>query len=178
TPVLFMPAQEFAYFNDADVGALIAYIRSLPAVDNELPASKVGLLPRVLYLTRRFDLVPAERIDHQARSTVVSAGVTREYGEYIAKTGGCFGCHGAALTGGRLPGAPPSHPPPTNITPAGIGDWSEADFIRAMRTGIRPDGRAIDPFMPWSAIGQLTDTELRALWLYLRSVAPVASGKN
>ncbi len=63
-----------------------------------------------------------------------------------------------------------------NITPdpeTGIGKWTEADFIRALRTGITPDGRVLDPFMPWGAFQQLTDTDLKALWAYLRTIQPI-----
>jgi mono/diheme cytochrome c family protein len=176
TPVLFMPSQEFNHFTDEDLAAVVAYVRSLPPVDNELPATKLKMLPRMLYVIKKLDLVPAELIDHTKRPAPITAGVTREYGEYMAETGGCFGCHGRGLSGGAIPGAPPSLPKATNITPTGIGKWTEAQFIQAMRSGVRPDGTRIDPFMPWSAIGQLTDDELRALWLFLSSVEPRTTG--
>jgi cytochrome c553 len=176
TPTLFMPAQEFNRFTDEDVAALVAYIRSLPPVDNELPRTKLKMLPRILYVTKKLDLVPAELIDHARKPAPIVAGVTREYGEYLAETGGCFGCHGRGLSGGPIPGAPPSFPKATNITPTGIGKWTEAQFIQAMRSGTRPDGRTIDRFMPWEYVGQLTDDELRALWLFLSSVEPRTTG--
>jgi mono/diheme cytochrome c family protein len=170
TPTLFMPAQEFNHFTDDDVAALVAYIRSLPPVDNVLPPTKLKMLARVLYVTKKLDLVPAELIDHTRKPVPIVPGVTREYGEYLAETGGCFGCHGRGLSGGAIPGAPPSFPKATNITPTGIGKWTEVQFMQAMRSGTRPDGRAIDRFMPWEYVGQLTDDELRALWLFLSSV--------
>jgi len=63
-----------------------------------------------------------------------------------------------------------------NITPdpeTGIGKWTEADFIRALKTGLTPDGRILDPFMPWGAFQGLTDTDLKALWAYLRTIEPI-----
>ena len=75
-----------------------------------------------------------------------------------------------------MPGAPPDFPPATNITPTGIGTWTEAQFMQAMRTGVRPNGTPIDPFMPWSYVGQLTDDELKALWTFLKSVPAKDSG--
>lgn len=63
-----------------------------------------------------------------------------------------------------------------NITPdpeTGIGKWTEADFIRALRTGLTPDGRVLDPFMPWGTFQELTDTDLKALWAYLRTIQPI-----
>ena len=59
-----------------------------------------------------------------------------------------------------------------NLTPGGdLGKWTEADFIQALRTGETPEGRRLDnEKMPWRSIGQLTDDELGALWLYLQSL--------
>jgi hypothetical protein len=70
---------------------------------------------------------------------------------------------------------PPDLPPVSNLTPdsaTGLAEWTEADLARALRAGRRPDGRAIDGFMPWRTFAEMTDDEIRALWLYLRSVPP------
>lgn len=177
-PLLFMPAQEFYHLNDADLGKIIAYIKSLPPVDNQLPASTVGPLGRVLYLTGQMALLPAELIDHNApRPTGVTPGETVEYGQYLAV--GCSGCHGPGYSGGPIPGTPPEFPPAANITPdktTGIGNWSKADFVKALREGKRPDGTDINPFMPWKNFSQMTDQEVGALWLYLQTVPPKAKG--
>lgn len=64
----------------------------------------------------------------------------------------------------------------SNITPdpdTGIGKWRETDFIRAMRTGITPDGRVLDAQMPWHAFQKITDRDLKSLWAYLRTVKPI-----
>jgi hypothetical protein len=61
----------------------------------------------------------------------------------------------------------------------GLGQWTEADFVRALRTGQRPDQTAINPkAMPWPVLGQMTDTELSALWLYLQSVPAKSHGNR
>ena len=52
----------------------------------------------------------------------------------------------------------------------GLGRWSKADFYRAIREGRKPDGSALNPFMPWQTLRQLNDTELDALWVYLRTL--------
>jgi hypothetical protein len=81
------------------------------------------------------------------------------------------------VSGGRIPGTPPEFPAAQNLTPdtvSGIGKWSEADFQRALRTGRRPDNTEINPAMPWKLAGQMTDEEMHAVWLYLRSVPPRA----
>ncbi|HEX7051842.1 MAG TPA: cytochrome c [Longimicrobiales bacterium] len=169
-PIPAMPSREYYSLNDADLGAPIAYLRSLPPVDRQLPETRLGLVGRGLVLFAGAHLLPATGIDHDGpRPEAVAPGVTVEYGEYLAVTGGCVGCHGPGLSGGPIPGTPPDFPPATNIAPAGIGEWTEADFFRSLRQGIRPDGRVIDPAMPWANVGQMTDDEIRALWMYLRS---------
>jgi mono/diheme cytochrome c family protein len=169
--LLFMPSREYYYLGEEDFAALAAYLRSLPPVDRELPASKVGPLGRTLYATGQLPLFSAEDIDHAApRPQSPPQGVTREYGKYLANIGGCTGCHRPDLSGGRIPGRPPEFPAATNLTPAGIGTWTEADFFRAMRGGIRPDGSAIDPAMPWALTSRMTDDEIRAVWLYVSTV--------
>ena len=63
-----------------------------------------------------------------------------------------------------------------NITPdreTGIGNWTEADFIRSMKTGLTPDGRVLDAQMPWDAFQKITDRDLKSLWAYLRTIKPI-----
>ena len=99
-------------------------------------------------------------------------GVTVEYGANLAV--GCIGCHGEKFSGGPIIGVPPDWPEASNLTPAGpLGSWSEEDFVMLMRTGVKPTGEEVNPqYMPWPAIGQMTDDELSALWLYLESLPP------
>jgi mono/diheme cytochrome c family protein len=165
----FMPAHEFSGLADADVAAIIAYLRSLPPVDRTMPATRIGPLARVLHLADQFILLPYDRIDHSKQSLAAApVGVNTAHGAYIANA--CVGCHGPQLSGGPIPGAPPEWKPAANITPAGIGRWSEDDFMRAMRTGVRPGGTTIDALMPWRLYKDMTDDELRALYGYLRTV--------
>ncbi len=176
--LLFMPSYDYFPMSDRDVGALVAYMESLPPVDNDLPASTVGPMGRALFVTGRFPLVPAEMVDHEApRPEAPEPGVTVAYGGYLAVA--CTGCHNAAYTGGPIPGAPPDAPPAANITPdpgSGIGSWTESDFFTALRQGRRPDGTELDPvWMPWRSAGQMTDDEIRALWMYLQTVPAATS---
>ena len=60
-----------------------------------------------------------------------------------------------------------------NITPhtkAGIGKWTEADFVRAMRHGRRPDGANYFPAFPYPSFTKINDNDLRDLWAYLRTL--------
>ena len=104
-------------------------------------------------------------------------------GEYLAKAGGCVGCHtenreGATpFAGGRALKTPFGTFFGPNITPdagVGIGRWSEADFVRAMRYGKRPDGANLYPAFPYPSFTRITDADLRDLWAYLRTLPPSA----
>lgn len=180
-PLLFMPSQEFYYLSDEDLGAMLAYLKSLPAVDNVMPASTVGPLGRVLYLAGELPLLPAELIDHEGpRPVAPPAGVTVEYGKYMSV--GCLGCHGNTFSGGKIPGAPPEWPAAANLTPdveTGLGNWTQDDFFRAVREGKRPDGTELrNEFMPWKIIGEMTDEELAAIWTFLQSLEPKPVGNR
>ena len=173
-PLIFMPSESFHTFSDSDLGAIIAYLKSLPPGDMTLePARFVGPIARMVYLFAGLPLIPAELIDrNKPRVAAVTASVTPEYGKYLAETGGCTGCHTPSLGGGlEINGVAA-----TNLTVGGpLKSWSEADFFKAIRTGTRPDGTKISEIMPWKAMGGLTDDELRATWLYIRSVPAVTT---
>ncbi len=171
--LLFMPSYEYYYLGDEDLAALIAYLKSRPAVTRELPGSAVGPVGRALLVTGKLPLLAAEMIDHDGpRPTAPPKGATVAYGEYLAA--GCTGCHGADFSGGPIPGVPPEWPPAANLTPdpeTGIGRWSRADFLAAVTEGRRPDGRQLQPqFMPWPNLARFQPDELEALWMYFQTV--------
>jgi mono/diheme cytochrome c family protein len=102
-------------------------------------------------------------------------------GEYLARAGGCVGCHTAQakdavpFAGGRELKTPFGTFFGPNITPhpdAGIGRWTEADFVRAMRQGVRPDGANYFPAFPYPSYTKISDADLRDLWAYLRTLPP------
>nr|WP_245571772.1 c-type cytochrome [Microvirga subterranea] len=110
-------------------------------------------------------------------------------GEYLVSIMDCGGCHtpgiflgkpdmerflGGSEVGFQIPGLGIFYPP--NLTPdpeTGLGQWSEADIIRAVRNGVRPDGRQLAPVMPYQSYSKLTDADAKALAGYLRSLKPV-----
>ena len=104
-------------------------------------------------------------------------------GEYLVKAGGCVGCHteekkdAVPFAGGRALKTPFGTFYGPNITPhpqAGIGRWSEADFVQAMRHGTRPDGANYFPAFPYPSFTRIVDSDLRDLWAYLRTLPPSA----
>ena len=177
--LLVMPSDAFSHLSDADLADIIAYVKSVPPVNNQLPASDVRPLGRILMGAGLMPPPAAAVIDHSmAHGATMPPAATVEYGKYMAQVGGCLGCHGANLSGGEIPGVPPDYPKAQNITPTGIGQWSDADVVRALRVGKRPDGTTISTFMPWPYTAQMTDVELAALVKYLRSVPPRATGTH
>jgi cytochrome c553 len=175
-PLIFMPAEAYTHFNDTDLGAIIAYLKTLPPADMTItPKKSVGPIGRMVYLTGGFPLLPVELIDRGSRAAPVKEGVTKEYGEYLAKTGGCTSCHGASLSGG----APIDNVKAANLTPGGeLAKWSEADFMKAVREGKRPNGTVISAAMPWPYMKGLTDNEIKAMWMYIHALPMKATGEE
>lgn len=173
--LMIMQSNTFTYLSDDDLGALIAYLKSLPPVDNILPERRIELLGRVMIAAGAFPRSAVEKIDHTRQQVGAPApGVTVTYGEYLSRT--CTECHGANLNG--APFGPPGQEVPTpNLTPAGeLSTWSAEDFITTMRTGVTPTLRPISDEMPWKNFGQMTDDELSAMWLYLQSLPAQTQG--
>jgi mono/diheme cytochrome c family protein len=171
-----MPSEEYSHLSDEDLGAVVAYLKTVPAVNRERPATELGPVTRVLLTLDKMKFAAAE-IDHaNLRPASVPVGVTVEYGRYIAA--GCTGCHGANFSGGKIEIGPPSWPQAANLTPhaeSNLAKWSETDFVATVRTAKRPDGTALDPVMP-RAFGQMNDTELKALYAFFKTLPAAAKG--
>ncbi len=174
TSVFIMPSTDFAHLSDQDLGALIAYIRSVPAVDRATPEphARLSFIGNVMYGAGVFGhLLRADRILQMSEmAPVAQPGVTADYGQYLVTINGCRDCHGAQLAGGKA--GDPSSPLAPNLTPGGeLRAWTEADFIKTLRTGVTPSGTPLpSQFMPWKSKGQMSDDELKAIWAYLQSL--------
>ncbi|HWA46396.1 MAG TPA: cytochrome c [Hypericibacter adhaerens] len=149
----------------------------MPTIKTQLPA-RAAILALAFGLAG-FGLVGATAA--QAESKV-------ERGRYLATIMDCGGCHtpgamtpqpdlthplGGSDLGFEIPGLGVFYPP--NLTPdqeTGLGHWSEAEIIDAVRKGVRPDGRELAPIMPWHSYGALTDADAKALVAYLKSLPP------
>jgi mono/diheme cytochrome c family protein len=170
-----MPSNSFHYLSDEDLGALIAYLKSLPPVDNELPARRIEPLGRLMMAVGMFPPLAVDRIDHTSPPPAApEPGETVAYGQYLSRT--CTECHGANLNG--APFGPPGQEVPTpNLTPGGeMASWTEEDYFKTMRSGVTPSGRQLNGEMPWMYFSQMSDEELRAIWLYLQSLPALEQG--
>ena len=175
-PLFLMPSTDYAPFSDEDLGALIAYLKSVPPVNRARVPLQVGPVARLLMF---FGTIKpsAELIDHEhLQPAKITAGLTVEYGRYVANA--CTGCHGPNFSGGRIASGPPDWPPAANLTPHAGGHlarWTEADFLNLLHTGKRPDGTEVSPVMP-RALGQLNEVEQKSIWLFLKTLPAVPTG--
>jgi cytochrome c553 len=165
--VVFMPSADY-HFTERDLASIVAYIRSVPPVDREHPSPSSGPMARALSVFAGFPLSPASLIDHErvVFATPRDARNPVAVGEQLVATAGCIGCHGPDFVGG---GGPP--PGAGNITPVGIGSWTEQDFLTALRDHKRPNGTTILDAMP-RGYGQMADEDLCNIFAFLKTLPP------
>ena len=178
TPLLGMPSDAFYYLNDEDLGALIAHIQSIPAVDHPISPTKLTPLAYVLIsLGALGNIFPAEHIPHDQIPAYPAPAVSADYGQYLTRVSDCDNCHGRNLSGGESP--VPGSPPGPNLTPGGtVAFWNTNQFINTMRSGKTPYGRQLDPdYMPWKEYNNLSDQELSAILIYLQSLPALEYGQ-
>ncbi|TPE51037.1 c-type cytochrome [Amaricoccus solimangrovi] len=126
---------------------------------------------------------PASPFEAAEKSAAAPDLVAR--GEYVARASDCVACHslpdGAPFSGGLEMATPMGSIFATNITPdpeTGIGAYSLADFDRAVRSGVTPDGRRLYPAMPYPSYAKLTDEDVRALYTYFMEAVEPANHPN
>ena len=173
-----MPSEDFKLMSDQELSDIVAYIRSLPPVDNEVPKSSLGPLGKFLVATGQLplsaSLITSHHSPHADYPPPTEASV--DFGRHLA--GVCTGCHRQDFSGGPIAGGDPSWVPARNLTPHpdALGDWSLEQFSRALRDGVRPDGTSLNPpmtlLMPYAQ--RMADVEIEAIWMYLQSLPPVA----
>ena len=143
---------DYSTMSDQDLGDLIDYLKQIPPVDAEYPAMRYGSIIPIGPAVGLFTPA-AEVIDHYAsRPADPVPGATIEYGKYLFAI--CTECHSSSLA-------------------VKLEGWNQEDFVRALRTGVLPNGRQLPPAMSSKTFSEMDDTELTALWLYLQSLPPV-----
>ena len=179
-PLLIMPSVDYCRWTDDDFRALLSYVVTLPPVDGEPRRLDLPAVVKTLYAFGAIE-DSAEKIDHALPPPeTIPASVSKEYGAYVANM--CVGCHGDGLSGGKIPGGPPDWPAAANLTPgteSAMLRYDSADAFRAMlRSGKRPDGTAISAVMPFTILKAMNDTDIEALYLHLKTLAPRAHGQR
>jgi hypothetical protein len=180
-----MPYQAFGKMDKQDVLSIIAYLRTLQPIENNIPASNpnfpINLIMRTIPGKNDFQSIPDK-------------SNSKEYGKYLVNVAGCNDCHTPSvkgeyimekyLAGGqefKLPGNIIVRP--ANITPdiqTGIGGWSKEMFIQKFRIYSKENYNPINvkegeynTFMPWTFYAGMTDEDLSAIYDFLKTISPV-----
>ncbi len=174
--LLLMPSQFYTEYTNEDLAAVIAYLKTLPPVDNPTPERNatvsLSILIGVGAFPSAYDLIDHDR-DWDER---LSEQVGIETGEYLVDIGACRDCHGLNLSGRIEENGPPPGP---NLTKGGeLVGWSYEDFALAIREGMTPTGRQLAETMPWKAYRGMTEEELRSIWQYLQSLPPLETASE
>lgn len=123
-----------------------------------------------------YPIYPPTTVTDPSKEAIVKKG------EYLAKMGDCISCHTnmkgktPAYAGGLAIATPFGTFYSPNITPdkkTGIGNWTEADFIRALKQGVNPQGQHYFPVFPYVYFANTSNDDLRALYAYFMSIPAV-----
>lgn len=179
-----MPYPAFGSMCERDVNAIVAYLRTLPAIENEVPLSTLDFPLNLIVRT-----LPAPASPQACPSP--EDGVA--YGAYLTKMAACVDCHTKSEAGTPLPGMQfaggVEFPLPTggvvrtaNLTPdveTGLGAWTKQMFVARFRAHADPSAEPgvgpgqFNTVMPWTQYGTMTEQDLGAIYDYLRTLAPV-----
>jgi len=179
-----MPYKEYAHMDPEDVKSIIAYLRSLQPIENELEKSEATFPMNMIMKT-----IPA---DTDAGKRPVESD-TVALGRYLTKVAGCQYCHtpqdhGEPVESLRLAGgfkfkfANGTVVTSPNLTPhedTGLGLWERDDFIETFKqyqdssniANVNPDG--FNTVMPWAMYAGMKESEISAIFSYLQSIAPI-----
>ena len=171
-----MPYPHYREMADEDLASIIVYLRSVPAVRNQLPTTQMPFPQKYLM----------NDVPQPVTAAVPAADVStpQKRGAYLVTMAACADCHtpqekgqplaGMDFAGGFLFHEPKGDVVSTNITPAasGIAYYNEATFIQALRDG-KVGARPLRPTMPWYFFGKMKDDDLRSIFAYLKTIKPV-----
>jgi len=171
--VLFaMSGARGRHLSDEDIAAVIAYLRSQPAVvnDTQLPPDQFSPLALILVGA---GVIPEGEPPITQAIAMPSKGATAEFGQYILSYQDCVLCHGADLTGGK-----PGQLAPIGPSLAVVKGWTKEQFMTTLRTGVDPSGHVLAPQMPWQNIGRMDDDELSAVYAYISSLPSLVAQQS
>jgi hypothetical protein len=178
-----MPYYHYAELADEDIYAVIAYLRTLEPIQNEIPPAQLDFPVSILINTMPIKANPQPK---PSPDDVVN------YGRYMITASACTDCH-TRMERGSFVGEPfaggNAYPLPdgsivrsANITPheTGIGSWSKEEFINRFKVYADPSytphtvqSGQFQTYMPWLMYAGMTEEDLGAIYEYLRTVEPV-----
>ncbi len=171
-----MPYPDYAQMSDEELASIIVYIRSVPAVRNQLPTTQMPF--PLKFLVRSMPQPITATVPEPDQAT------PQKRGQYLVRISACADCHTPQENGQPMPGMdfaggfilyePKGPVTSANITPApsGIGYYNEATFVRAMREG-KVGARPLHASMPWIYFRNMNDDDLKATFAYLQTLKPV-----
>lgn len=179
-----MPYTEYRHLSQQDANAIVAYLRTLPAIESELPTSTLDFPLNLIVRTMPKPYEPP---------AAVNPADTIAYGKYLADIGGCRGCHSLEKQGTPVEGMEwaggneyPSFSGGTvrasNISPdpeTGIGLWTEDFFVTRFKAyasdtlSMPVTPGSFNTLMPWRHYAGMTEDDLRSIYRFLRTVPPV-----
>lgn len=182
-----MPYLMYANMAEEDVHAIVAYLRTLKPIENIPPRSSLNFPMNLIVRTIP---KPYEAPPMPDKTNSVA------YGKYLTTIAACSECHTQTDHGEPLPGMAMAggfeFPLPTgklvrsaNITPdqeTGIGNWTREYFIAQFKRFEKPESHMLpvqdghNTIMPWTMYAGMTETDLGAIYDYLRTVTPVKNG--
>ena len=122
----------------------------------------------------------AAQPDNAAATPAATSSDLVKRGEYLARAGDCVACHTADKARPFAGGLPINTPFGTIVTPnitpdpdTGIGQWSDADFLRAMHEGVGKSGERLYPAFPYAEYTKVTDQDVLAIRAYLNTLTPI-----
>ncbi len=166
--LVLMPSHEYTALSEKDLGAVIAYLKSIPAVDKPSVPVVLGPVAKgLLAFEKAPSFLAAQVIDHQkpfAQKPIEAADA--DFGAYLAQSS-CSGCHGPAFRGGPIPGGAPDWPPAADLTQ--LKGWDLNTFSAAVTTGKGAQGQDLKAPMPHYSFNA---QEVEALWKFFTEALP------
>ncbi|MBI3740709.1 MAG: cytochrome c [Chloroflexi bacterium] len=161
-----MTSNHFNEFSDDDLNAIVAYLRNSDAIVRDVPTENLNLLAAIF---TGAGLFPDPPLLADKPISAPEKSPHAEYGKYLVTIGGCEDCHGKGF-GGSEGGLSPPGPNLTVIVPK----WTRDDFLKTIRSGVDPTGHALDPKqMPWKSFAKFDDTELGAIFEFIKTLPVV-----
>ena len=164
--LVVMPAEAYVLLTDDDLGRIIAFLRSLPAVEGLGPSVSLGPLGRIGVASRQ--IKPVAEIIAETIPPPEATSEEAAHGRYLARTT-CAACHGTSLGGA-------SNPDFTSPSLQLVAAYSPEAFTQLMREGVALGGRNLKTMSPWARelLSRLTDSEIAALYSYLHTMPEAA----
>lgn len=164
--LVVMPAEAFNGLTDADLGRIIAFLKSLPRSSGLGPSISVGPLGRLGIVTGKFK--PVAQLIADAVPPPAATSQESEFGRYLARTI-CAECHGTSLRGA-------ANPEFTSRDLRVVSAYSQEAFTRLLRTGVGLGERQLGAMSKQGRnnLTHLTDSEIAALYSYLHAMPEAA----